>query len=807
MAFELIYTSAPAGIDPGSSGFCTVAATRGIPRSLIRLLESLTAYNPVFAHYTPEAGKNPVANFHCLIDSYHIFARLHGAGLDYTGRSNKFADFLIFSDEELRRADVTAADVFRITPSPFRSEWNRSPEPNLPQPPIPVADVNRTDPAYVWQQCCGDAAYAAVPAYYALSSPNTPIHILFDPLRMPTAECTGKLAAESVALLEDENARRVTFHSCFTQNAPPGITFQWRFVPVQSEMASKVRNNSRLIVFDLAQMQTLLQNPDPRFARLVERARSGKIDMPVQPRPPAAPLWSEVSGANGKPVQFEYDDEAPLFKIQPKRPRPPEADEKTAAIGTAVSARRGGMVFFILGLIVFITVVMGAVVLFNTPRENLQKIWDPWKRLESAGTAAQDIDLIEGKPDNPGIATPQATEPQPGQGAPLPEAAQESAVQPQEMEKTKPRSLTAEVSPDIPGAAVRKADAAQVAAEKANDGEKISYSDLLEKLNWFSAALEGKDGTEKLTVLNEAIAFATQAQFKEIWAPEEEALLRKWNTEYTELRYITFRRIAQRVAPQAFKDVEEAQQAQQTLQELQEFDRKFPPQTGTAGVEQKFKAACNVLGRKLHQDIWNLLQKDAENPASLEQCEALLKEAEAFNQAFPAVKPQIPVEDLRNGLENIRQAREAKKQQLEKQLKKTPLPESLPAKIVLLPPSIQIRVQLCDLPEGYTFTQNGQAVRKNDREIIFMYPAEGFFRYKTELDKAVERFKETGKMSSNPKRVLNQAIDDYNKECDQTNKNLAAWLSGKVKIKIPFEDQLWNVQINFEPIKKESAVP
>ena len=127
MAFELVYTSAPAGIEPGSSGFCTVAATRGIPRSLIRLLESLTAYNPIFAHYTQEAAKNPVANLHCVIDSYHIFARLHGAGLDYTGRSNKFADFLIFSDAELRRTNTTPADVFKLAPSPFRESWSGPP--------------------------------------------------------------------------------------------------------------------------------------------------------------------------------------------------------------------------------------------------------------------------------------------------------------------------------------------------------------------------------------------------------------------------------------------------------------------------------------------------------------------------------------------------------------------------------------------------------------------------------------------------------------------------------------------------------
>ena len=453
MAFELVYTSAPAGIEPGSSGFCTVAATRGIPRSLIRLLESLTAYNPIFAHYTQEAAKNPVANLHCVIDSYHIFARLHGAGLDYTGRSNKFADFLIFSDAELRRTNTTPADVFKLAPSPFRESWSGPPDPDLPEPVLPDCP-HRDDPAYIWQQCCGDAACAAILASYARTNPGTPLHILFDPLRLPTPDCTGKLAAEAIALLEPENARRVTFHSCFTQNAPPGILIQWRFIPLQSEMASKVRNNPRLTVFDLAQMPTLLQSSDHHFTRLAERARSGRIDMPVPPRPPAPPVQNVVSTApGGHAAEFEFDREAPLFKFQPKRPKPPETCEED---GAAATPKRGHQIFFILGLIVLIAVVMGGVVLFNTPFEDLQKIRDSWKRPDSSAAITSDLDVTEDHVDEPESYTPPPEDTEPGEGVSLsrPEEAKEPAAQFPERDKAEPRNLTAEIPSAVPGAGV-----------------------------------------------------------------------------------------------------------------------------------------------------------------------------------------------------------------------------------------------------------------------------------------------------------------------------------------------------------------
>ena len=45
---ELFYTSAPRGLRPGSSGFCTVSMTSGMPPTLISRLESLSSYQPIF---------------------------------------------------------------------------------------------------------------------------------------------------------------------------------------------------------------------------------------------------------------------------------------------------------------------------------------------------------------------------------------------------------------------------------------------------------------------------------------------------------------------------------------------------------------------------------------------------------------------------------------------------------------------------------------------------------------------------------------------------------------------------------------
>ena len=68
MAFELVYTSAPKGIRPGSSGFGVVACTNGLGPRLIATLEGLSAYKPLYPHYADNAWDNPVSKSHYLFE-------------------------------------------------------------------------------------------------------------------------------------------------------------------------------------------------------------------------------------------------------------------------------------------------------------------------------------------------------------------------------------------------------------------------------------------------------------------------------------------------------------------------------------------------------------------------------------------------------------------------------------------------------------------------------------------------------------------------------------------------------------------
>ena len=104
MSQELHYTSVPRGLKPGSRGFATVAVTPHLPESLADRLESLSGYQSVFLPGDPSASLNPVVYAHLRPTAgnkaFTVLSRIGPAGLDYSGRPNKYAHHLVLDDAE-----------------------------------------------------------------------------------------------------------------------------------------------------------------------------------------------------------------------------------------------------------------------------------------------------------------------------------------------------------------------------------------------------------------------------------------------------------------------------------------------------------------------------------------------------------------------------------------------------------------------------------------------------------------------------------------------------------------------------------
>lgn len=100
---ELVHTSLPNGLIPGSHGFATAAMTRNLPDVLRTRLELLSAYSHrASAHDASYDRENPVNWQHLILPrGEHVVSRIAAAPFDYTGRTNRLARHVCFARGEL----------------------------------------------------------------------------------------------------------------------------------------------------------------------------------------------------------------------------------------------------------------------------------------------------------------------------------------------------------------------------------------------------------------------------------------------------------------------------------------------------------------------------------------------------------------------------------------------------------------------------------------------------------------------------------------------------------------------------------
>ena len=121
--FELVNTSLPSGLLPGTHGFATVAMTRGLGDSLRRRLEDLSAYvHKTSAHDATYETANPVSWNHLVLPrGEHLFSRIAASPFDYTGRTNRLARLVCLPQGETGK--YNAADVLLSEKDYFAAPW------------------------------------------------------------------------------------------------------------------------------------------------------------------------------------------------------------------------------------------------------------------------------------------------------------------------------------------------------------------------------------------------------------------------------------------------------------------------------------------------------------------------------------------------------------------------------------------------------------------------------------------------------------------------------------------------------------
>ena len=192
MPLELIYTSAPRGLRAGSSGYCTVAQTRGMREDLAAALERRSLYAHEPSDFSPAYFSfRPIS---LGGGSWRVLSRALDAGLDFTGRRHYLVHHLVWDLAE-EPVGIQPAEIL-LGWKGWRQQWEGSPEELEPQwPERWWQDLPRIrPPAQEWKRQTDDAGWAAYPHQLA-----SPLGWLSADLR---PEVLLRLMGESAALRE-----------------------------------------------------------------------------------------------------------------------------------------------------------------------------------------------------------------------------------------------------------------------------------------------------------------------------------------------------------------------------------------------------------------------------------------------------------------------------------------------------------------------------------------------------------------------------------------------------------------------------
>jgi hypothetical protein len=283
MSHELCFTSAPRGLRPGSNGYCTVVASRGLPGPLWQKLEALSDYQPL-SDGAGGGDRNPVALSHLRVTvlgkTYSVLSRCCLAGVDHTHRGIFFAHHVALEAAELPPGGPAWLAGQRGF---LESQWDGQVR-ELAGGRRPAMGNSLPAVCRAWGQAAGDPGWAGVLAEAFQSDPARPAYLLYplglDPLPLLT---------EALALLPLELRWQVTF-ATFFRPLPQDVACAWRCAPRESPAARKGRVAPGALVLDLG------KGLGPaRGGVLVEVARTGKFPqapVPVLTRdvaPPQAP--------------------------------------------------------------------------------------------------------------------------------------------------------------------------------------------------------------------------------------------------------------------------------------------------------------------------------------------------------------------------------------------------------------------------------------------------------------------------------------------------------------------------------------
>ena len=257
MAWQLIFTSIPRGLQPGRSGYCTAARHKEIRERLVHEIERVSQYDS-----GQHQGAPPIIYTYRILAAgsanFYLLTRIVDAGADYTGRTNYLAHHLVFTEAEVENCPFTPAEI--LYNFPWRDAWNEKEaryfeEQELVAASNPfwgVAVEPFRLPPVRWGRLSGDGACAAL--LYAPDSGEPANVILLAPKADSKQRDLLPLFGESLRILEptveQTSVRWTVPFTTHLQSTDSLTDFQWIGVSPDSP---RLKAPGKRVVIDLTQ--------------------------------------------------------------------------------------------------------------------------------------------------------------------------------------------------------------------------------------------------------------------------------------------------------------------------------------------------------------------------------------------------------------------------------------------------------------------------------------------------------------------------------------------------------------------------
>jgi hypothetical protein len=431
MALQLVYTSATKGLRAGTSGFCTVAMTRGLPPALVPRLEALGGYRP------GPSGDGPVAFAFWRIDLAgsiaHVLSVVGPAPPDHTQRTNKIATYVVLGADEL----VPAGPAWLLgQPGLLRRAWKGEPAWIEAPVRVPASGAVGARVCSAWMAACGDAGWAGTVASAFLRDQGKPIHVI-----VPASLDPLPLADEVICLLPDWARWRLTFSTYFLQPVA-GVPCSLRFC-LEGTPAADAARQSKSMVVDLVRGPG--QAPDGRHARV---ARTGVdeealAEARAKQAASAKAAAAKAAAARAKAQEIHVEPAAPEDPA-PRRELPRRAPIRTEREAELMEATRqsapfgGSAVMAVMGIVMLLAVAL-LIVTLVTILGNRNRAVDAL--TDGRATSGAPVAAAEPAPTPPPAHEPPATKPAADPTSP---PATKPAPDPTPPPATKPETKTSE---------------------------------------------------------------------------------------------------------------------------------------------------------------------------------------------------------------------------------------------------------------------------------------------------------------------------------------------------------------------------